>query len=832
MAYEPYLIADFATGLEERFQPWLKPDDAQQQLFDGYVYRGVMSKRNGYKYFATGNKGGAPYAESRIVHNIPSETIGAGTGSKLVFNYTTANPQIRRGTTVISYTIGGTPYTATDNGLGVITGTDINSALTASFINYVTGAIQITFTVAPDNATNITIDYDFHPGLPVMMVATFVSNTNTKVSIVADEMYVNQYDPTTNLYYDISSATPYTGTQFNFFSWVNYKDGNDNPRLIFTNNVDEVQYYAPQLTPVIGDYVSYTGFFMNTSSSSPVAVTSLLALLTFEMKDRLLLLRTTENGVVYPQRIRVSGTGASSDDFRTSATGAGFYDIPDGTWIQGAAFNRDDLIIFTEASTWVLKYTGNDTDPFVLNKIDESRGSDAAYAAITYLNRTTAVSKRGLIISDGYRVEREDEGLPDFSYNEINGNNFALCFAGTVDADRDHYLIYPSNAKSDSEVYSDRIITTNYEEDNFSIYRLPLSCMGTFISSSDVTWNDLLIYPNWDSFAAVYSNWNAFSFTAGTPISLGGGHFGEIWQLNVTESEDNPVNIRNIVKTSATTVQITTDWNNFSDQVGINTLNADTIYITGVSGMDEINEQQYPIVQGSVINNNTFSLTTPPNTSWASFSSTSLGIAIRVIPFSATMKKFNPYINADKKVRCGWLYMYVNSTPTLLRRYIPIVEATNANPCVITTGVSHNLFNNANITITDVEGMTQLNGNAYIITVLSPTTFSLNGVDSTAYGAYTSGGYANVAEKAKMSIDILRDDNDAPSFTELDVDRENPYQGSCTNLSFETGSKKWYKVFINQTGRFIQFRFRNVQAGANISVQAIMPGFQAVGRIL
>ena len=56
MTYTPYLIADFSTGVDRRLQPWLIPDDAQEVLLDGYVYRGVMSKREGYIYFATGEK--------------------------------------------------------------------------------------------------------------------------------------------------------------------------------------------------------------------------------------------------------------------------------------------------------------------------------------------------------------------------------------------------------------------------------------------------------------------------------------------------------------------------------------------------------------------------------------------------------------------------------------------------------------------------------------------------------------------------------------------------------------------------------------------------------
>lgn len=68
-----------------------------------------------------------------------------------------------------------------------------------------------------------------------------------------------------------------------------------------------------------------------------------------------------------------------------------------------------------------------------------------------------------------------------------------------------------------------------------------------------------------------------------------------------------------------------------------------------------------------------------------------------------------------------------------------ITGATQANPCVITSP-SHNLLTGSIITISNVGGMTQLNGNTYTVTVITPNSFSLNGVNSTGFTAYTSGG--------------------------------------------------------------------------------------------
>ena len=817
MTYTPYLIANYATGLEKRLQPWLIPDDAQEQLLDGFVYRGTMSKREGYNYFAIGGQGGAPYRESRIVHKLTAvPMVGVIDGINTVFTLA-GTAQIARGSVTVN---GSNPVVVgVDNGLGAITG----AGITTGSVNYTTGAISVTFTVPPVIASTVTVTYSFMPGNPVMMIANFITATNIRELIVADTTYVNRYNPTLNILEDIT-VTPYTGNKYQFFTWVNYASAANAPRLLFANNKDVIQVYD-------GTTVAAYTYNMTSTVAPFNPVATLTCSWMAEFKDRLVLLRTTEDGIVYPKRIRISGTGANSDDFRTSATGAGFIDVPDGTWIQGASFNRDDLIIFTEASTWVLKYTGNDTTPFVLDKIDESRGSEATFSAFTYLNRTSAASKRGLIISDGYKVERQDSSIPDFSYNEINGDEFSLCFAGSVDADRDHYLLYPIPSKG----HSLRVLVTNYDEDNYCIYRLPLSCMGNFIEAVNITWTGLLAYSNWESMAAVYGNWNSFSYNKGSPFSVGGGHKGEIWKLAVTESEDNPVLIYNITVIDSTTIEVTTDWNNYrlneaTGEYSDQSLGVDTIFFTAVGGMQEINNQQFPIK--SITSNNVFrvdvSTAVVPATSFTAY--TSGGRAVRVIPFESLFKKFNPFIDQDKKVRCGWLYMYVDSAGTQLQRNLRIDNITNANPCVVTTEIDHNLKTGDQVSFFRIGGTTQLNGTTAYITVLTATSFSLNGVDSTAYGVYTSGGYVSVDELAKMSIDIIT--NDIVHNTQVQNLNPDPYQGSLTNLTFDDGSKKWYKVFINQTGKFIQFRLRNKQAGASVNIQATMPGFQPLGRLI
>lgn len=71
---------------------------------------------------------------------------------------------------------------------------------------------------------------------------------------------------------------------------------------------------------------------------------------------------------------------------------------------------------------------------------------------------------------------------------------------------------------------------------------------------------------------------------------------------------------------------------------------------------------------------------------------------------------------------------------------VAVAGASNANPCVVTTGANHNFTTGDPVVFDAVGGMTELNSGTFVITVTSPTSFSLNGTDATGFGVYTSGG--------------------------------------------------------------------------------------------
>lgn len=734
MSYNGFLISNYATGLDRELQPWLLPDDSFVDLLDGYVYRGVVNKREGYSGFANGLK--STYCESRMVHNLPNvnKTTGAINSSNQTFTWA-LHTQVRRGTLVIS---GSNPVqTLTDNGVGGFTGNGTGT------VNYLTGAVSITFTSAPIAASTVTATYDYHQGFPVMGIMNFYASDGTVKMIVADTTYVNRYDNATDRLVDISQlppATPYTGLNNNFWSWFNYPDASNNARLLFANgkNGDVIQ--------------SYDGTVVTDYAFTLADVTDLNCTQLFQIKDRLVLFQTIEDGTLFPRRIRVSGFGANADVFDTTAPGAGVIDIPDNTWFYGAAFNRDDLIFFMEGGTWILKYTGDDVTPFVLERIDESRGSKAAFSVITYLNRTMAASPRGLIVSDGYRVDRMDDNIPQFTINDINNQYFNRCFSSFVDQDRDVYTIYPSVDVDRPEILdadeSDRILITNFEEDNYAIYRLPLSCMGNYQLTLGLTWNDLTPangFNTWQDFGDKIGTWESISYTTDTPTPIGGGHSGEVWEMNINETEDNDQLIRGITIIDPLTIEVTSDWNNYD--IG------DTIYFDGVGGMTEINLRQ-GVIQVAPANRNVFRVTfSSTDISGITNAYTSGGSVSRVIPFEFVSKKFNPYVSTNSKLRCGWLYFYVTTSDTDLIDF-------NGDP--------QNCF---------------------------------------------------------LDLQIIQNDNPLyyPTLT---------YKVDCTNITGEIGEKKWVKIWINQVGKFLQFKLKNAQAGSKVQIHAMMPGFKPVGLLV
>ena len=81
-------------------------------------------------------------------------------------------------------------------------------------------------------------------------------------------------------------------------------------------------------------------------------------------------------------------------------------------------------------------------------------------------------------------------------------------------------------------------------------------------------------------------------------------------------------------------------------------------------------------------------------------------------------------------------------TSTILSGAMGIADISNSNPCKITTGVRHYLTTGMVETITNAQGLTELNGHSYTVTVVDAWNFTVP-VDTSALALYTGGGFVS-----------------------------------------------------------------------------------------
>ena len=85
------------------------------------------------------------------------------------------------------------------------------------------------------------------------------------------------------------------------------------------------------------------------------------------------------------------------------------------------------------------------------------------------------------------------------------------------------------------------------------------------------------------------------------------------------------------------------------------------------------------------------------------------------------------------------IYTALFDISTLTGSKLAVSGITQANPGVVTTNLAHGLATGSSQTLTGIVGMTALNSVPVVVTVLTPTTFSI-GLNTSSYGAYVSGG--------------------------------------------------------------------------------------------
>jgi hypothetical protein len=201
--------------------------------------------------------------------------------------------------------------------------------------------------------------------------------------------------------------------------------------------------------------------------------------------------------------------------------------------------------------------------------------------------------------------------------------------------------------------------------------------------------------------------------------------------------------------------------------------NGQEVYISGVVGMPQLNDRFF-LVAGATTN--TFTLQDPfgnavNSTAYGTYISggTVASIYELATPYQqndltnlryaqigdqmyidcqnpTTKAAYAPYILTRSDFTSWTLATYSRTNDPFAATTVTATGATQANPCVITTGSTTGLANGAVIQASGFVGTTQLNGNFYIVqNVVANTSFSLtdlngNAINSTGFSAYSSGG--------------------------------------------------------------------------------------------
>lgn len=118
---------------------------------------------------------------------------------------------------------------------------------------------------------------------------------------------------------------------------------------------------------------------------------------------------------------------------------------------------------------------------------------------------------------------------------------------------------------------------------------------------------------------------------------------------------------------------------------------------------------------------------------------------VGVVPQQVSVRSVSPGWEVicgggDAYMIAGAIYKTMPNIAEVVGSTMLISTITQANPGVVGTVLNHGYANGQVVTFAAVGGMTALNTGSYTVTVIDQQHFSI-GVNTTGYGAYTSGGY-------------------------------------------------------------------------------------------
>ena len=542
-------------------------------------------------------------------------------------------------------------------------------------------------------------------------------------------------------------------------NWASTSSSTASPlyRLYFTNGksnlggtTDGIRVYDRSIS------TTATGQFNpNINSTAGVGGVEIRgAKLLFPMKQRLVLLHTFEGSTAYPQRARwcqaqnPDGTTAggyplsfAADTWNDAAAGSGGYvDAPTGEQIVSAQFVQNQLIVFFTESVWTLRPTSDPALPFRWDRINSFRACDSKMGTAGFDRYVTAFGVRGITSTDGVETKRFDERIEDFVTTEINASQFDKVFSKRSFSSRRLWTLYAQTSTESED--ADHALIFDRESGAFSKYKIDMNVLGHGGVAKDFSLDD---FPN-------------TSDGKGTPIYLNGDEEADPDLIGPGESK-----INDFVFSEGADIFVG------GDRSGV-------VHILEQDGGDS----------GTSIDFELYSAAWNP---WmVEGTKCKLGyMDVFVDTHPSTQLTYEFYKDNDE---FPYATVFSDMLPNLIEK-AEIADISQANPAVVTANQS-GLITGDQIYIYKVGGMFEVNGGPYTVTVVDSNRFSLDGVDSSAFTTFASGGV-------------------------------------ITELPFER-TKTWKRIYAGGSG--YQHRVRIVSEGIDkaVRIHAFMPYFAKTGR--
>jgi hypothetical protein len=474
---------------------------------------------------------------------------------------------------------------------------------------------------------------------------------NQEDTVVFDTKYSYFYNSSTGYWENFGGSSPtgayvWTGTDINFFWSVNYRGTNayDTYLYVTNNNFNDNFRYLPQgsttwstLRPVI-----------TTAGASDYLETALCIV---NFKNRMLAFNTYESiggsGQNYPNRLRASAADLSPSDGANGwliTNGGSFIDAPTSQAIVTVQKLKDRLIVYFEASTWEIVYTGVKKAPFRWQQINAELGVESTFSIVPFDEVVLGVGNVGIHACDGVNVRRIDQKIISYVFSIHNGNDGVNRVYGI----RDYYrqMVYWSVPSAEmNPTYPNKILAYNYQNASWAEFTDSITCFGYYQNNSDDrTWaNADEYYDNWAD--AGFDTWASPRFQSSFPDILFGNQQGMVMVLDAQGVNLKPnLNITNMDSVSQE-ITIVNHNLNVGEYVRIEDA-------TGVTDLNDVIVQVFHVVD--------------PNTvqvdSLFSGTYTGLGLVRRIPQPHLLTKRFNPGTKGGTRFRIPYIDLYLATT--------------------------------------------------------------------------------------------------------------------------------------------------------------------------